>query len=1002
MPVFGAYGAAGTDEKRRAPLPIRIYALAKELKIDSKDLVDICLNAGITGKGSALASLDDDEVTKVKQHLSGGSGEKVRPNRVVAAEPIKDVAYTRQEYSGPVRDTKIKVIPKKRTPLDALGPLARESGDESEIDESEIDESEIDESVVDESVVDESVVDVGAELEEVAESPAIVEEAPLATEVLPTQEDVGVAAVAEAGLVDSQPVTGEARASDVPFDAPIRPNPAPLPNPIQKKTKAKPKKREPIIKVRLADMPEVKQPTVKPKAIEPTPQKPEIRLPQDAIRKARTGATRAPLEQHIAKTESTARNVGKPPAGKSAGRGPAVPAEPGAAAAANRGDKGRRGKGASVGLVGMADVRQERSKQQQQPRRKNNRRNFGQDDDGRGGRSYNRKRALRRVGTNTAAPRKNKVAVELPCTVRSFSEASGVSAGEVIRVLIGMGQMKRINDPLEAEFVELVAAELGLDLEFKQAETLEDSLISKIDNWEVDPEKLVARPPVVTFLGHVDHGKTSLLDRLIGIDVVSGEAGGITQHIRAYQVATKDGRAVAFVDTPGHEAFTEMRARGANVTDIAVIVIAADDGIMPQTEEAISHAKAAGVPIVVAMNKMDLPGADANRVMQQMTQYELVPSEWGGDIEVVPTSAISGDGMDELLETLLTIAELNEYQADPVRPASGVCLEAEQEGGRGVVAKFLVKNGSLKVGDVVVCGKSYGRVKAMFDTLATRKRVKKAGPSMPVNITGLTSPPGAGDTFHVLEDIADARRIAESRADVTRSEELSETTTAVSLDEFQRMLAEGKLGKGDEVSMLNLIIRADVRGSIEAIQKELGKLAHPEVQVKILHASVGAITVGDVTLADASHAVIVGFNVIPDDGARSLADERNIEIRRYNIIYKLTEDIKMMLEGKLKPEERIIEMGHALVKQVFSVGRIGTVAGCYVARGTIERGCRIRVNRDGRTIGDYQLDSLRRIKDDVREVQRGMECGIRLVGFNDIKQDDLLEAYRVEEVARTL
>ncbi|MFT5526450.1 MAG: translation initiation factor IF-2, partial [Pirellulaceae bacterium] len=310
--------------------------------------------------------------------------------------------------------------------------------------------------------------------------------------------------------------------------------------------------------------------------------------------------------------------------------------------------------------------------------------------------------------------------------------------------------------------------------------------------------------------------------------------------------------------------------------------------------------------------------------------------------------------------------------------------------------------GSLKVGDVVVCGKSYGRVKAMFDTLATRKRVKKAGPSMPVNITGLTSPPGAGDTFHVLDDIADARRIAESRADVTRSEELSETTTAVSLDEFQRMLAEGKLGKGDEVSMLNLIIRADVRGSIEAIQKELGKLAHPEVQVKILHASVGAITVGDVTLADASHAVIVGFNVIPDDGARSLADERNIEIRRYNIIYKLTEDIKMMLEGKLKPEERIIEMGHALVKQVFSVGRIGTVAGCYVARGTIERGCRIRVNRDGRTIGDYQLDSLRRIKDDVREVQRGMECGIRLVGFNDIKQDDLLEAYRVEEVARTL
>jgi translation initiation factor IF-2 len=979
-------------------LPIRIYALAKELKIDSKDLVDICLKAGITGKGSALASLDDDEVEKVKGHLSGGSSEKARPGRSTApAKPAEDVAYTREEYAGPARDSKIKVISKKRTPLDAPGPLARtseetESGDGVAVEE------------VEAAPVAEQATQVEPE-EVVVVDETVAETAPVADDAAAVTEGSDIAVAAES----TEPAVGEMEAaaptepvSEVPFDAPIRPSPAPLPNPVQKaKPKAKPRKREPVIKVRLADMPAVKQPAVKPKANEPAPQKPEIRLPQDAIRKARTGATRAPLEQHIAKTENTARTTsggGKKPAS----RGPAAPAEPGApvAATAGRGGKGRRGKGESEGLAGMADVRQERSKQQQQQRRKSNRRNFGQDDD-RGNRGYNRKR-LRRVGTNTAAPRKSKVSIELPCTVRGFSEASGVSAGEVIRVLMGMGQMKRINEAMEDEFVEMVAEELGLDLEFKQAETLEDSLISRLENWDDNPENLEPRPPVVTFLGHVDHGKTSLLDSLIGIDVVSGEAGGITQHIRAYQVATKDGRAVAFVDTPGHEAFTEMRARGANVTDIAVVVIAADDGIMPQTEEAISHAKAAGVPIVVAMNKMDLPGADANRVMQQMTQYELVPSEWGGDIEVVQTSAISGEGMDDLLETLLTIAELHEYQADPTRPASGVCLEAEQEGGRGVVAKFLVKNGTLNVGDVVVCGKSFGRVKAMFDTLATRKRIKKAGPSMPVNITGLATPPGAGDIFHVLDDIADARRIAETRADDTRSQELSQFTTAVSLEKFQEMLAEGKLGQGDEVAILNLIVRADVRGSIEAIQKELGKLAHPEVQVKILHAAVGAVTVGDVTLASAAGAVIVGFNVIPDDGARAKADEEDIEIRRYNIIYKLTEDIKMMLEGKLKPEERIIELGHALVKQVFSVGRIGVVAGCYVARGTIERGCRIRVNRDGRTIGDYQLDSLRREKDDAKEVQRGMECGIRLAGFNDIKQDDLLEAYRIEEVARTL
>jgi translation initiation factor IF-2 len=505
----------------------------------------------------------------------------------------------------------------------------------------------------------------------------------------------------------------------------------------------------------------------------------------------------------------------------------------------------------------------------------------------------------------------------------------------------------------------------------------------------------------VTVLGHVDHGKTSLLDKIIGTNVVAGEAGGITQHIRAYLIGTKDGRHVSFVDTPGHEAFTEMRARGANVTDIAVIVVAADDGVMPQTEEAISHAKAADVPIVVAMNKMDLPAADEQKVLSQLATSGLLPSEWGGDVEVVRTSAATGQGIDTLLETLLVTAELHEYKANSDKPARGMCLEAEQEAGRGVIAKLMVQDGMLREGDVIVCGGGHGRVKAMYDTLRPRQRIKEAGPSTPVNVTGLDMAPNAGDKFYVLDDIAEARQLADERQLENREQTLAGVSTRVSFEDFQQRLAEGRLGD-DAAATLNLIIRADVRGSIEAIQKELAKFDHPEVKVRLLQASVGGITVADVTLASASEAVVVGFNVIPDEAARGLADERGVQIRRYDIIYKLTDDIKALIEGKLKPEERVIEMGAALVKQVFTISRVGSVAGCQVIRGSIERGCRIRVNRDSRTIGDYAMESLRREKDDTKEVARGMECGIKLANFNDIKEGDVLEAYKIEEVARTL
>ena len=646
------------------------------------------------------------------------------------------------------------------------------------------------------------------------------------------------------------------------------------------------------------------------------------------------------------------------------------------------------------GLAGMASARAERQ------RGGGGRRGRVSDGDrsGRGG-AY-RRQTLKRKGTNTAAPRKDKVALELPCTVRSFCEASGVPVPQVLRVLMGMQVMLNVNSEIDVETAEMIAAELGIDIELKAAETLEDELITRLEEHEDAPESLVPRPPVVTFLGHVDHGKTSLLDHLIGIDVVSGEAGGITQHIRSYTI-DKNGRRVTFVDTPGHEAFTEMRARGANVTDIAVLVVAADDGVMPQTEEAISHAKAAGVPIVVALNKIDLEGVDENRVLSQLTEHQLTPSEWGGDVEVVRTSAIAGTGMDELLETLLTVAELHEYQANPDRDAIGVCLEAEQQGDRGVVAKLVVQTGTLRLGDIIVCGPAHGRVRAMNDTL-TGEPLREAGPSTPVNLIGLDCPPGAGDRFHVLHDIAKAREIAGARAEAYSRKSLSGITTKVSFENFQEMLLDGRLGETEEKVKLNLIVRADVRGSLEAIEKELSKFDHPEVELRVLQRSVGGVTLADVTLASASDAVIVAFNVIPDEQARAMADERNVEIRRYDVIYKLTDDIKAMIEGRLKPEERVVELGRAIVKQVFSISRVGTVAGCYVAQGSIQRGCRVRVNRDGRTIGDYPLATLRRLKDDVKEVPRGMECGIRLQGFNNVKQDDVLEAYKIEEVARKL
>ncbi|WP_244884901.1 translation initiation factor IF-2 [Singulisphaera acidiphila] len=615
------------------------------------------------------------------------------------------------------------------------------------------------------------------------------------------------------------------------------------------------------------------------------------------------------------------------------------------------------------------------------------------DDDGRrsrGGRKGSR-------GGHRAAvvpARKSHAQIEPPINVRSLSEAIGIRANDLIkRMMNSMGLQVNINANLEEESAVMLAMEFGVELEVIHERTAEDDLL---EAWEPDEAEVlnqVPRPPVITILGHVDHGKTSLLDRIRKSNVVSGESGGITQHIGAYQVE-HEGKLLTFVDTPGHEAFTAMRARGANVTDIVVLVVAADDGVMPQTQEAIAHAKAADVPIVIALNKIDLPNVNLNKIYGELSQQDLAPEEYGGDTPVVKTSAVTGQGIPELLEMLGIVAELRcEILATPSRPATGTCLEASISEGRGVVATVLVQDGTLKVGDVMVCGDGFGRVRALFDDKGNS--VTEAGPSMPVEVSGLDEVPTAGEKFGVVEDVSRAREIAETRRLRTRGVALGERQ-AVTLENLYSKMAEQKL------KSLNLILKTDVQGSLEALIKELEKLENPEVPIRVLLKGVGGISESDILLADASQAIVIGFRVAPEDRAVTLADEKKIDIRRYDIIYQVTDEIKKAVEGLLVPEIKEVHLGRAVVRQAFKISKVGTVAGCFVTQGSIERAAKARIIREGREIYKGSLEALKRFKDDVKEVREGFECGIKIANFDDLKTDDVIEAYRIDVIRRTL
>ena len=577
--------------------------------------------------------------------------------------------------------------------------------------------------------------------------------------------------------------------------------------------------------------------------------------------------------------------------------------------------------------------------------------------------------------------------IEIPetITVKDLAAEMKITSGDVIKKLLSLGIMATINNEVDFDTAFLIAEEYGITATKKNVVTDEDILIDETEDREED---LVARPPVIVVMGHVDHGKTSLLDAIRSTNVIEGESGGITQHIGAYQVRIND-RDITFLDTPGHEAFTSMRARGAMITDIAILVVAANDGVMPQTVEAINHAKAAEIPIIVAVNKMDLPDANFEKVQQELMKYELVPEAWGGDTIYVPISAKKRQGIDNLLEMVLLQADVLELKANPKKQAKGTVIEARLDKTRGPVATMLVQRGKLDTGDTIIVGSSIGRIRTMQNDKG--KKVKSAGPSMPVEITGLTSVPESGDIFYEVKDERTAKHLIEKRKYEKHQKEIG-ANTVVTLDDLFTKIAN------ENLKQLNLIVKADVQGSVEALKQSLEKLSNEEVRVKVIHSNVGGVTESDVTLARVSGAIIIGFNVRPDVIAKSIADKEGVDIKQYSVIYDAINDVESAMKGMLDPVYKEVVIGTAEIRQTFKVSNVGTIAGSYVLTGKVARNAGIRVIRDNIVIHDGKLVSLKRFKDDVKEVDKGYECGLQIDGFNDIKEGDQLEVYVMEQV----
>ncbi len=937
---------------------VRIYVLARELNLESKDLIDMCQQAGLDVKNQ-LSSIDADQRGMIEQMIKQKRTGTSAPPTAPATQPTHRPPPILKPI--PVLHTPKVTAPTPAIPTPQTAPASIKPA-------------------------------------EPETTPAIVAELEVAKPVV-TEPPVVMEPVTPSTTTPSIPPRMPADLGKIRNLDAIRRPPTSLSTPGADKSKTTGDKKQ--------DKPD--RPKVAPPRVLAPPQKKKLAIPvpgKTDEKKAEQPATQKPLmklspemlqggglnvKEVLKKIEEKVRSE------QEGGRGVKLPAfVPGAV------EEDEDDEDAEKRRPGAVKGREERHKKRNLRAKSRtdetvDLRKIELDDEEAIEQKQQRLHRLRHQQKPVAQSRKdNKVLVEPPFTIRSLSEAMGVPAQNILRKLLERKMMVNINAVLDESLAEEIALELGYELEFKKPMDLEEQLLKGF-SVPAEPGQLVPRAPIVTIMGHVDHGKTSLLDRIRESNVVATEAGGITQHLRAWRVE-HGGRPITFLDTPGHEAFTQMRARGANVTDIVVLVVAADDGVMPQTDEAISHAKAAGVPIIVCLNKVDLPNANLQKARQQLYSRELIPDDLGGDtpfLETVSTKE-KARGIAELLDMISLVAEMKELKANPNQPASGVCLEACVTGDEGVSTTLLVQNGTLHKGDVMLCGPAYGRVRAMFNDLG--HPIDEAGPSVPVRIMGLDEPPNADDKFYVVSDLSQAREMAVVRRDRSRMTQPVQKSTFRLED----------LGKAKAFE-LKLIIKADVRGSIEAIAKEIEKLAHDEVRLKVLHSGVGAITEGDVVLALASpeDTLIVGFNVVPDDRAKALADEKGVNIRHYNIIYQLTDDLRAALEGRLKPHEEIINLGRAVVRETFKISRVGTIAGCYITQGTIERSAHVRLIRDGVVIYPpadrvASLDSLKRFKDDVREVREGFECGIKIAGYDDVKKGDVIEAYKIEKVQRTL
>lgn len=947
-------------------MAIRIFALAKELGIESKELIEYCNQAGVKAKNSALASISPEQRDVVINYIQ----QKGQTAPAETHGPLAPMREESRESGGKVR--KIEVSGRQagrssRTAGAGTATVERETELDAPDSELESPETDVEDFAEEEteaaSAVTEEVEE--AETEHADETETVAEAVDEAKTEKPKAETKPPAAPAEEEADEAEQGGSPVRQED--YIAPtgsggsirdMEMRPRANVTDQQRKAKLAKKSAKPSMPF-IAQAPDMAKPKPKkPKASEePTAQKPDFKLTGDMLKG--DAPLRRQYERHIEEKDREDKGAGK-------------------------------GRGADLKRRRDRERELEEARDRGKPQTKRRRRGNLQDD----AMQQSPGKGIRRRKKSRKGPivHKTEAEVELPITIRSLSEAMGRPAKDLITILFRSGQMATVNDQISEETALELALELGVDLVIKRGRDIEEELVAQLEREE-DPDVLEPRAPVITILGHVDHGKTTLLDTIRKANVAGGEAGGITQHIAAYQVE-HDGKPLTFVDTPGHAAFGEMRARGANVTDIIVLVVAADDGVMPQTVECISHAKAAKVPIVVAMNKIDRPNANEQKVLTDLASQEILPSEWGGEVEVVRTSALNGDGIDTLLETLLLTAELQEYKANPNCPATGICLEAFRHEGRGVLAWLMVKKGTLRIGDIVLCGSAYGRVRAIYNDRG--EEIEEAGPSTPVKIAGLDSMPGAGDQFYTLDDIEDARLAAEDRRHVGLTERLGSSGRPKTLDDILNKAS------GGVVQDLPLILKADSPGSLEALRHELNKFDHPEVRVEIVHEGVGGVNDSDVSLASASGAIIIAFHVVADDHAAQEADRQGVEIRRYDIIYEVTDHIKQALEGLLIPERVQETTGRALVLQTFKISRFGTIAGCRVLNGTIDRNNRVNVIRDQKIINDYEIASLKREKDDTKEVREGMECGIRLQGFNDVKEGDLLEAFRVKEVKRTL